>query len=172
MTSIIKVDQIQNAAGVGGLSIDGNGLILPKVPTFEAQKTSNQSVTSATWTKVTFDQENYDTAGMWDAANSKLIPTVAGYYQINLMLAIDNGTNTAALSVIYKNGSVHRRSAYTYFTTQELDDYGVAGSVQVYCNGTTDYIEAYTYIIGNTPTLNGYGNGTGSTISGHLIHAT
>jgi len=61
MTSIIKVDQIQNTGGTSGLSIDSNGhVLLPKVPAFYVKKTGTQTAQAANeivvWGEELFDQ--------------------------------------------------------------------------------------------------------------------
>jgi hypothetical protein len=63
MTSIIKVDQIQNAAGTAGLTIDSGGRVtLPYQPAFKARKNTSQTTTTnnevITFTVETFDQGN------------------------------------------------------------------------------------------------------------------
>ena len=167
---------VQGVAGISSsstsgtaLSIDANNLVFPKVPVFEVIKTTNQTLSSATFTKITFDSESYDTASFYDLASSKFQPTIAGYYHINLCLFFGNGTNTAALSYLYKNGAIHRQIASLYHSSQSLDDYGVAGGALVYMNGTTDYIEAYGYVIGNSRVVNGNASGENSIMSGHLV---
>lgn len=172
------------AAGVGGvagisssstsgtaISIDANNLVFPKVPVFEVIKTTNQTLSSGTFTKITFDSESYDTASFYDLANSKFQPTIAGYYHINLCLYFGNGTSTATLSYLYKNGAIHRQIANFYHSSQSLDDYGVAGGALVYMNGTTDYIEAYGLVIGSSLVVNGNASGESSIMSGHLVSA-
>jgi len=168
MTSTIKVDTIQNSAGTTGLTIDSSGLILPKVPAFEVLKTSNQNLTSGTWTKITFNTENYDTSNSFDLANSKFQPTIAGYYQLNACLYFGSGTNTATLGIIYKNGVLHRRLAYVYHTSASLDDYGIASACMVEANGSTDYFEVYGFAVG-TATVNGSSTGVETIWSGHLV---
>jgi hypothetical protein len=153
------------------LSIDANNLVFPKVPVFEVIKTTNQTLSSGSWSKITFDSESYDTASFYDLANSKFQPTIAGYYHINLCLFFGNGTNTAALSYLYKNGAIHRQIASLYHSSQSLDDYGIAGGALVYMNGTTDYIEAYSYIVGTARVVNGNASGESSIMSGHLVSA-
>ena len=53
---------VQGVAGISSsstsgtaLSIDANNLVFPKVPVFEVIKTTNQTLSSATFTKITFD---------------------------------------------------------------------------------------------------------------------
>ena len=122
MSSILKVDTIQNTGGTTGLTIDSNGFVLPKAVAFSAYMSGTQSISASTWTKVTFNTEEYDTASQYDHSNSKFQPTIAGYYQINAALAWMDGASTAALSRFYKNASNYKNSAYLYHGSQALDD--------------------------------------------------
>ena len=117
-------------------------------PAFSAYQSSSQSLTSSTWTKITFDTEEFDTNSNF--ASSRFTPTVAGYYQIN---GVTNaGSYGAALTrsmvQIYKNGS-----GYKYGT--DLSPAGSNGvaivSSLVYLNGSTDYVEIYGFITATSP---------------------
>jgi len=168
MASTLKVNEIQHTNGTSALTIDSGGLILPKVPSFEAIKTGSQTLTNATWTKITFQTESYDIGSHFDLTNSKFQPTVAGYYQLNVLLYYGSGINTAIRSTIYKNGAEHRKIAVLYHTDASLDDYGIAGTCIVEANGTTDYFEIYGWASG-TATVNGDLYGRETVISGHLV---
>ena len=137
------ITQADLAAGVAG-----NG------PAFSAWKYANQTLTNATWTKVILAQENFDTASCFDnSTNYRFTPNVAGYYQINFAVYAGSGQNIAVQGAIYKNGSEWAR-VNNYATGSYLDDWGVYGSVLLYLNGTSDYIELYAWTNG-TSTLDG-----------------
>ena len=59
MSSILKVDTIQNTGGTTGLTIDSNGFVLPKAVAFSAYMSGTQSISASTWTKVTFNTEEF-----------------------------------------------------------------------------------------------------------------
>lgn len=113
-------------------------------PAFSAYKSSAQSLSSATNTKITFDTEEFDTNNNF--ASSTFTPTVAGYYQITG--AINNSTGTQTVAMIFKNGSVFKtgtnNSSYTAIVT-----------ALVYFNGTTDYVDFYGYFASGTTTGSG-----------------
>ena len=113
-------------------------------PAFSAYKSgSNQSITSGTYTKVTFNTENFDTNNNF--ASSTFTPTVAGYYQINGRVdAETSGSITRVLITIFKNGSEATRGG------DMLAGNAVVVSDVIYCNGTTDYLEIYTYMLGTS----------------------
>lgn len=147
-----NVTQAKLAAGVAG-----NG------PAFSASQTAGQSHSAATWTKVQFSVENFDTNSNYDSTtNYRFTPTVAGYYQINVIIE----TNATALggSAIYKNGSVYKRMFYSNVGE------GTTGTVSalVYLNGSTDYVEAYVYSNSST-TL--YTNAADYEFSGSMVRA-
>ena len=108
-------------------------------PTFAASKTSAQTISAATWTKVTFNVEDWDTNSNF--ASDRFTPTVAGYYQISGMYTV-NGSGTESRCNIYKNGSS--------FKTLGASNPYVAGSSNggsalIYFDGSSDYVEIYAY---------------------------
>jgi hypothetical protein len=137
-----SINQSYLASGVAGTG-----------PAFSAYKSAgagNQSITSATYTKVTFDTEEFDTNSNF--ASSTFTPTVAGYYQVNS--ALDVGANASTLSrlqiSIYKNGGSYKTTAISYGGLT-ISEAGPTISTVVYCNGSTDYVEIWTYAVGTSP---------------------
>ena len=47
MSSILKVDEIQNTGGTTGLTINSNGFVAPKVPVLSVSLTSNTTAYSS-----------------------------------------------------------------------------------------------------------------------------
>jgi hypothetical protein len=142
-TAALTIDTSQNVAFAKGFTVGATA-----APAFSAYQSSSQSLTSSTWTKITFDTEEFDTNSNF--ASSRFTPTVAGYYQIN---GVTNaGSYGAALTrsmvQIYKNGS-----GYKYGT--DLSPAGSNGvaivSSLVYLNGSTDYVEIYGFITATSP---------------------
>jgi hypothetical protein len=109
-------------------------------PAFSAYKSSAQTPTSATFTKVTFETEEWDTNSNF--ASSRFTPTVAGYYQINSVVNYSLNANTCLIS-IYKNGSEYKRGVQVSIGSQGSAAVNVSGGV--YLNGSTDYVEIYIY---------------------------
>jgi len=150
--STAAVTQAMLATGVAG-----NG------PAFSAYATSNQTgISSATFTKVIFGSENFDTNNNF--ASSTFTPTVAGYYQINAVLDLGSGTLGTGIVRIYKNGA---SSVYGGGVLGDsLSELYVTANGLVYCNGTTDYIEIYVYMSSTSNIVYG-----ASTFSGFLARA-
>ena len=129
---------------------------LPNAPAFSAYAASNQSISSSTFTKVTFGTEDYDTASCF--ASSRFTPTVAGYYSISAAIDVSNGVTglSRAILSVYKNGSTYKRLQDHASSTV----YTLSGSCDVYLNGSTDYVEIYAYVVATSPTLSSGGEYT------------
>ena len=133
-----------------GTNVAGTG------PAFSAYPSGTQSITSGVYTKVACNTEEFDTNSNYDKdTNYRFTPTVAGYYQVNGSVA-PNGTSTSSCTAaIYKNGSVAKYGAYM----QTLNANSTVSAL-IYLNGSTDYIEMYTYV---TASVASVGNGASST---------
>jgi hypothetical protein len=139
-----RTDAAQTFTGVqtfNGNIINGSAT----APTFSAYRgTSSQSISNATYTKVQINTEEWDTANCFDSTtNYRFTPTVAGYYQVSGNVTYDPAAAGKFFCTIYKNGTDFKSgSAVPFVATQYL---AAAVSALVYLNGTTDYIELYTY---------------------------
>lgn len=143
--------QAPSAAGTTTLTLPStSGTVALNGPAFSAYiNASTQSLSNATWTKLTFNAEEFDTASCFDSTtNYRFTPNVAGYYQVNLSMYFDYTVSqfTNAAGSIYKNGS-----AFKNISQQGYGGYGTGiVSALIYMNGTTDYIEGYAYISGGS----------------------
>lgn len=117
----------------GTLSING--------PTFSAYQSTNQSIPNATWTKITIDTKEYDTASCFNTSLYRFTPTIAGYYNFTFGVAAGNSGNGCVVG-LYKNGSLYKTTS-----AATLSGFGeqTNGSAQSYANGSTDYFEIYAY---------------------------
>ena len=120
-------------------NVAGNG------PAFSAyQSTAQSALPATTWTKISLQTEEFDTNSNFDSAtNYRFTPTVAGYYQLNAGIQF-NGTSSAALAGIYKNGTVYKWGVYAVYPSGVGSPGSVVSSL-VYLNGSTDYVEFYGY---------------------------
>lgn len=141
-----------NASTSSGLVVtpDNSGNILlqyngQSAPLFRAIPASNQTVSHSTTTKVNFGTETYDTNNNF--ASSRFTPTVAGYYQLNIALdfAITNGRNYYIENYIYKNGSRFSSLEWALLAPANGNRTTCSWADIVFCNGSTDYIEIYTF---------------------------
>jgi hypothetical protein len=119
-------------------------------PAFSAYKNDgNQSVTSATLTKITFNGEQFDTNNNF--ASSRFTPTVAGYYQVQGAFSTEGvGTVTRMIPIVCKNGSEVVRGTDLVITGNSC-----LVSTIIYCNGSTDYLELFCYIFGTSVGVRG-----------------
>lgn len=109
-------------------------------PAFSAYQTVAQTLVSATFVKINYTAEEYDTDGCYNTANSRFTPNVGGYYQLSASVSFTTVTTSNSLITIYKNGVEGKRGAQ--LNTQA---YGYQVSALVYLNGSTDYAEAFFY---------------------------
>lgn len=125
-------------------------------PAFRAFRNSTgQTISAATWTKVQFNAETFDTDSCFDSStNYRFTPTKAGYYQVNCTVYGNQNSVQDIIPAIYKNGTI-----VTLVQVGLKFNYG-SGSVSdiVYCNGSTDYIEGYVNM--NDPATNSITAGT------------
>jgi hypothetical protein len=129
-------------------------------PTFRAFQSSNQSVSSETWTKLTLNSETFDTANNFDSTtNYRWTPTTAGYYSISASVNIARtSTNGFGYCRIYKNGA--NTGANNFAAMGAESQTIVSISDVVYMNGSSDYLEVYVWISGSGATTY---SGTSST---------
>ena len=120
-------------AATGTVMVSGN------MPAFSAYASSATTITNATWTKLTFDLELFDTNSNF--ASSRFTPTVAGYYQVSGSWQAGFTSSFGGIA-FYKNGSL---SQYASFTAATGVGTQAGGTALIYCNGSTDYIEIYAY---------------------------
>jgi hypothetical protein len=150
-------------AATGTVMVSGN------MPTFAAYVNGSQTITGSVNTKVQFDGETFDTANCYDpTTNYRFTPNVAGYYQINASVMMANTTGQLQV-MIYKNGSNYSRGGFAIASATGYPN-AVACNV-IYCNGSTDYIEIYTYF-STTSAVGGGALGSStaySSFSGALI---
>jgi len=150
-----NIIQSQIATGVAGTG-----------PAFSAYKTVSQSISSSTFTKITFPSEDYDTNNNFDnSTNYRFTPTIAGYYLIGAGYnAAAGGVPSRTILDIYKNGSQVKR---LFDTSTRCDN--ASGTVMLYLNGSTDYLEVYAYIVASSPQI--YGSASDTFFTGVLVRA-
>jgi len=157
---------VQTADLSGVLQFQQNGVALPNggvAPAFSAYGSVDQNFTSGVSTKITLDTETFDTNSNF--ASSRFTPTVAGYYQINATVRINDTVSlTNGQALIYKNGSQYVSGTLT------LSGLTIAVvSTLVYLNGSTDYIELYGYGVGTAPFFDFVNTGSCCVMSGSLV---
>ena len=156
MSSIVVSGDTSGAITIAAPAVSGtNTLTLPAStgtvaltsqlpvsgPTFSVYSNVSQSLASGTYTKVQFNQKDWDTATCFDTTNYRFTPNVAGYYQINSAVATTTGQTGETAVRITKNGTISKIGQDIGGVTV----YAAIVSTIVYLNGSTDYVEAYLY---------------------------
>ena len=147
----------------GNIQLQYNGVA---APAFAVYNSAWSSIANATYTKLAFNTEIFDTANAFDSTtNYRFQPTVAGYYQINATITAATSATGGLYIAIYKTNSF-----YTQGNVLPLNaSTGINGVFNqiIYLNGT-DYLEIYAYQNSGT-SLNVGSNGSNQIFSGALI---
>ena len=120
----------------------GTVMVSGNMPAFSAYSTALVSSPASTFTKITYDTEDFDTNSNF--ASSRFTPTVAGYYQFNATISYSaNSAVGGGLVTFYKNGTRFLDGPFSILsaTTTQF----ISGSGIIYLNGSTDYVEVYGY---------------------------
>ena len=179
MSSIIKVNNIQDGGGNSIVSSNGSGTFTPgsamatgvlaNTPAFEAYNSGNQSLSDATATKLEFDTEVYDTNSAY--SSNRFTPGVAGKYFIYSKSHFGTGSDTTLIRCyyyIYKNGSSY---AMTNFDTRAGGNFRVLPnhiSATLDLNAT-DYVEIYAYVDVSSGSITGPNSGEKQLFGGYRI---
>lgn len=118
----------------------GGGASPTAGPAFSAYGDTS-GITDVTLTKATFTTEVYDTDSKY--SSSRFTPNVAGIYHFTAQLfyySIPSSPHRL-LICFYKNGSEVYRGSDDEHTLQA----GIQATADIHLNGTTDYVEVYTY---------------------------
>lgn len=142
-------------------------------PYFEATRSTNQTITHDTDTKIVCDVETFDTAGDYDnATNYRFTPQTAGKYYIYAN-ATAQSSSTQQLKrytlSIRKNGSSYKFMS-NYFTGNEAYLSNIYVGSIIDFNGSSDYVELWCKIeYASSGTLQINGSGSELTFGGYKI---
>jgi hypothetical protein len=109
----------------------------------KAHLSADQTITTATWTKVNLDVEDYDEQGEFDSTtNYRFTATKAGYYLVVGNTQWGAGVDQAvAVLGIYKNGTRVRQSVTRWSGTNTIG-VNIADIIYLAAN---DYVELWAY---------------------------
>lgn len=134
----LTLDSTSLLLSAGTLSAVGLTGTIPAVRAYASA--SNQTIATATATKIVLDGETFDTNNNF--ASNRFTPTVAGTYAVTGTMQITGVIGAYIVTLqIYKNGSAY--SSINMPLTFAVANYTVTISDLVSCNGSTDYIELY-----------------------------
>ena len=120
---------------------DGTAVSQQTSPSFSVHKggTDQTGVVTATWTKVTWPTEEFDTNS--DFASNEFIPTVAGKYLLSAHVQFTTMVDTSSVRIaIYKNDVVYKVATNAGSGTVAQ---GVSITAVVDANGTDDDFEIW-----------------------------
>lgn len=116
-------------------------------PMCEAYQTSaTTTLPAGTWTPIGCDTNTVDSYGGHNTStnNSRYVGPVPGWYQANGIVAFTTGASTYNQARIAKNGNPYQRSRATGTpSTGAFNPIANPGPVQIFLNGTGDYIEIH-----------------------------
>lgn len=117
-----------------------------------------QSLNTSGYQKVPLDAVSYDPSSIWLSGSKEFRPTVAGYYQVNIRIGCTaNGPFACAIG--------RNSTASIAVGVEGANAKAVGGGGLVFCNGTTDTIQAFVACVVTTP-LSPSSNDTYMDISG------
>ena len=145
-SALRKMTRTNFVAGVGGTN----------TPNFKANRTTSQSISNGTETKIQFNNELFDTASAYDNATNYRFTVPSGqggkYLVIASVQALETSGVPALTLSIKKNGS-----SYIFEGRQSGDTiYAIANGSGIAELSATDYIEAFVYHeFGSTMSISG-----------------
>ena len=105
MTSILKVDTIQNSTGTDALSIDSNGYVTQaKLPVFLAVPSTSEITLTTTHSQIVFGTAKINSGNHYNTTTGEFTCPVDGIYEFGIT-SIGNGTATVYRLRPYKNGA-------------------------------------------------------------------
>ena len=162
MSSILKVDTLQDTGANTILASDGSGnLTTQKIlyPAFFAYSTSEQSVTTGAETKVQFANEEFDTNSAFDSATNYRFTVPSGnagkyYFYANIVGRSTSNDIVYVIIQLRKNGSTYiGNRVNTNSTTQaSFRDFGVSVSA-ILDLSVGDYVEVYGRVSATSPLI-------------------
>jgi hypothetical protein len=144
-SSLLATGAAATNIGAGGVtqSLIGTGVAGTGPVLFVHRASSAQTVSQNTWTKVQFNSTDVDTAGMWDPANYRFTPKIAGYYMISCEIPWVSGPSRSIIRV-RRNGGTGDYSPHGIDSATSTF-YSTAFSAFAYANGSSDYFEIWVY---------------------------
>ena len=152
----LKVSNIETSSGSGTITLGQSGetvtiasgvtqTVAVNTPAFQVKKTSTQSISSASFTKLTWDAEDWDTDSAF-ASDKFTVPSgKAGKYYFQVTTEFPNIDDGEFVQVsFYKNGSYVNGTAGRWYSPGSNDDVRARTNV-ILDLSVGDYIEAYVY---------------------------
>lgn len=152
----LKVGTITTSSGSGTITLGQSGETLAlgsgvtskfNQPAFEARLSSDTTISDDTFTKISVNEEVFDTDNCYDnSTNYRFTPTVAGKYFVYwVACGIANSNNVInSNGFIYKNGSIYNGASI--LGNSAISGGSTSATAIIDFNGSTDYVEFYLKI--------------------------
>jgi len=137
---------------------DNGAVSMPRQSGASGYLSGDQSITTTTYTKISFDTEFFDILGEFDTTANRFTATEAGLYSVSFNAKIDDlDAPQFMFNVIYVNGSRQYSVVSESSRTAQQCDCSVSATIQLAIGG---YIEFYSWQNGGTQTILSGGNAT------------
>jgi hypothetical protein len=159
-------------------AVTGTVMVSGNMPAFFAYNSSSQSLTNNTFTKVSLNAENFDTNSNFDSTtNYRFTPTVAGYYAFSCGCGLTGPATVIQFVLeIRKNGASYTPRIIDTNPSASFSSnafINLSGSTIIQMNGSTDYVELWTYAFGPSATgISVSTSNNGAYFCGNLIRST
>jgi len=132
--------------------------VFTNTPAFKVDKSSDQSITAETWTKVTFTNEYYDTDSAFTDSRFTVPTNEGGTYTFSTMLrcTATNGTAEMFSLAFYKSGNRESITNQIQTADNQLKNSHICASA-TFNLSAGQYIEVYANINGTSPVIGGSG---------------
>ena len=156
----MAITRVLGATGVAATvptTVGGTGLTSGFVnggvntPMFLVGQTSGQAISNESFTKITWDSEDFDTDSAFDLGNNKFVAPSAGKYYFNAWITGDTNLNYDRFhTAIYVNGSAPTfagaGSRYTNHPYPNIGSGYFSYNINfIYNASLNDYFEVYLY---------------------------
>jgi hypothetical protein len=159
VASSLKVETIKSLAGNEAMTISESGISTFSTPIIQSYPFvsvifDTQTSSSNTLMSVETIEPGADRYSWWDAANSWILPTMPGWYEV-YMEVLGTGTNISlVVARIYKNGSQYANNQNRNGTPNV--SLGVSVMRMMYFNGVSDYVQANAGVYGTSQQHTGF----------------
>ena len=135
MTSILKVDSIQNAAGTAAMTIDSSGRVLqPANPKFSVYLATGPTGDYTSNSDVPFDTIDFNIGSCVAISSSVATFTapIAGYYQFNLAVNLGGiGSASYYSTYLVKSGVATSNETYRFIESPASGGYQTGSTAQL-----------------------------------------
>lgn len=174
ITSGVTLYVIGNAIADGSfttaIQFDGSGHVTtPKNPAFGVYGNTNQSISAATWTSITFEVENYDVSS--DFASNIFTAPVAGKYMLSTQVrltGIDSSNSQYVwIKIVTSNRTYYHLDATRYYAGADYATPSLSVVADMDASDTA-YVQVLVNV-GTTATQGGEGIANYTAFQGALI---